>query len=217
MPAGGASNSSPSKSTLSAGAKAGIGIGAAVVGLLLIAILLYHLRRRGAKNSNNNVNVPQFREPDQKPELQTSRNSASRGPNNPQQRTETHYSGSQFAVSLDSYESESQLPELESARIHSRPPAVSNISTNAPPVSLSNEGEIISELLSNWAQSPIEMYAESSIPKMVEKALEMGNRGEYAAAEEIHRQVVKWRNEVQGPEHLDTLSSIYRLVLVLEI
>lgn len=61
------------------------------------------------------------------------------------------------------------------------------------------------------------MHAESKIPKMEQKALELEDCGEYTASEEIHRQVVQWRNKVQGPEHPDTLSSMYRLVLVLDI
>lgn len=158
------SGASSSNSALSPGAKAGTGIGAVVVGLLLIAILLYHLRRRGAQNLYNNTSVPQSSEPSQKPELPTVQkqltsvpfvpattelptnpNTRSRRPNNPQQQAET-YAGPQLAVDIDHDKSGPQVPELEATMVPGQTPAASNAATNAPPLSISNEGVVLANI-----------------------------------------------------------------------
>ncbi|KAH8689074.1 hypothetical protein BGW36DRAFT_466637 [Talaromyces proteolyticus] len=95
-------------------------------------------------------------------------------------------------------------------------PAVTNTAIDAPPRSVSNEGTANAALSSNAFQEPAELHADSNIHKMEEVALEMESRGEYTAAEDMRRQIVQWRSKEQGPEHLDTLSSMYRLVLVFD-
>lgn len=79
------------------------------------------------------------------------------------------------------------MPELESTRVPDQTLAASSISINALPVSLSNQGTVVAELPSDAARGLAEVHAESDIPKMEERALRMEDRGEYAAAEEMHR------------------------------
>ncbi|KAJ5354377.1 uncharacterized protein N7496_012810 [Penicillium cataractarum] len=90
---------------------------------------------------------------------------------------------------------------------------------NSPPVIPSGEETITVELSSDTVSPLAEIDAESDMTKMSEKAkaMEMESRGEYGAAEKTYQQVVEWRRNVQGPEHADTLSTMYRIVLVYDM
>lgn len=62
---------------------------------------------------------------------------------------------------------------------------------------------------------PPALLTEAEISEMEKRALEEETSGAYEAAEVTYRQVVQWRESHQGPEHPATLTSMYRLVLVL--
>ncbi|GAM34847.1 kinesin light chain [Talaromyces pinophilus] len=71
--------------------------------------------------------------------------------------------------------------------------------------------------LSNDTSPPGKLLTEANISEMEERALEEETSGAYEAAEETYRQIVQWRESHQGPEHSATLTSIYQLVLVLNM
>lgn len=63
--------------------------------------------------------------------------------------------------------------------------------------------------------NPSALLTEVDISEMEKRALKEETSGAYEAAEETYRQIVQWRESHQGLEHPATLTSIYRLVLVL--
>lgn len=63
--------------------------------------------------------------------------------------------------------------------------------------------------------NPLALLTATDISQLEKLALEEEKSGAYEAAEKTYRQIVKWRESHQGPEHPATLTSIYHLVLVL--
>ena len=147
-------------------------------------------------------------------ELPISENTPLRRSNNSQPQTEKN-GAPQFTMAIGGGKSEPQKVELESTWVLK--PASSSVPINGLPISLLDRGMVNAELSSEAVLGPVELYADFDIPRTDERALEMESRGEHGAAEDMRRQVVEWRKKVQGPEHLDTLSSMYRLVLILDI
>ncbi|KAF7170624.1 hypothetical protein CNMCM5623_002995 [Aspergillus felis] len=72
--------------------------------------------------------------------------------------------------------------------------------------------ELAAQQRAELAASPLPVFHYS--PRSDEGALGMEKRGEYYAAEQMRRQVVECRKNVQGLEHPDTLSSRNPLVTV---
>lgn len=99
------------------------------------------------------------------------------------------------------------------------------VSAPAPVKELDSANKIYYELGSSPISQPVaelsddinppNLLTEAGISEMEKRALEEETSGAYETAEETYRQIVQWRESHQGPEHPATLTSIYRLVLVL--
>ncbi|CAI7597383.1 unnamed protein product [Penicillium pancosmium] len=72
--------------------------------------------------------------------------------------------------------------------------------------------ELAAQQRAEMAASPVPLFHYSQ--RSNERTLGMEKRSEYDAAEEMRRQMVEGKKNVQGPEHPDTLSSMHRPVSV---
>jgi tetratricopeptide (TPR) repeat protein len=125
-------------------------------------------------------------------------------------------------------------PELDSApapvireTIIDAPFTKAELDSTPAPVKGTNSATKIYELGSSALSQPVaelysdsnppDPYTEADISSMEKRALEEEASGAYAEAEETYRQIIKWRESHQGAEHPATLTSIYRLVLVLNM
>lgn len=131
-------------------------------------------------------------------------------------RTETN-TASQFAVEIGAEESGNQRPELDSTGLPEKTPAALRTPVIVAPVLPSGKETTNAELSSDTASPPAGIDTGSDMTNMSERAMEMESRGEYGTAEKIYQQVVEWRRNMEGPGHADTLSTMYRLVLVYDM
>lgn len=106
-------------------------------------------------------------------------------------------------------------PELDSAPLPVHEMSSATIKTFE--IGSSPMSPPIAELYGDTSVNPLDRYTDADIAEMEKRALEEETSGAYGAAEETYRQVVKWRESHQGPMHRATLTSIYRLVLILNL
>uniref|UniRef100_A0A093UZN3 Kinesin light chain n=1 Tax=Talaromyces marneffei PM1 TaxID=1077442 RepID=A0A093UZN3_TALMA len=178
--------------------KIGIGVGVSFGTLTLMGLLAIWFLLRRRKRDLQNVNPPEtFHEKTHaKPELDSA----------PAPVTRESIPGTSYAK-----------PELESA---SAPVKETNLATNFYEIGPSPMSQPIAELDSTIPVNSLkanDLLTDADISEMERRALEEETSGAYAAAEETYQRVIKWRESHQGPAHPATLTSIYRLVLVLNM